>query len=164
MLLICYLNLISFSYLTNNTYSYFSDGTTISGSVKNSGNFCADKDYKKEHRDLCKDNSGLGNDGEPVDEDDIKHCDEDNPGHQDECCPDGGCNDHNNGNGSDKKKPKEKKPITIPEEPKGKTENGSLIEGNTDLNETKQSVAENSNELETSSDTETNGIKSTEGN
>jgi hypothetical protein len=103
-----YFIFISMNYFsTNNTYSYFSEEDKIENTFSASENFCADKDYKKNHKDVCKDNAGIGNGSEPVDQNDYTTGDEDNPGHQNQYCPDDPntpeievCNDQNNGKGN----------------------------------------------------------------
>ncbi|MBT2637783.1 hypothetical protein [Bacillus sp. ISL-39] len=109
-LFIVYVLLITISFITADTYSYFVDTTKFAGSIQTMEDFCEDKDYKKNHRELCqkcKDNSGIGNGSEPCDEEQFDRGDGDNPGNQNEYCPEGNCNDHNNGNGSEKKEDKE---------------------------------------------------------
>lgn len=116
-LFLIYLILLSISTISSNTYSYFSDNTKYTGLIQNMDNFCEDKDYKQSHQDLCNDNSGIGNGSDPVDNDNFDRGDGDNPGHQDEYCPQGNCNDHNNGNGSEKKESIEKKDLeTLPQQ------------------------------------------------
>ncbi|WNF23643.1 hypothetical protein [Mesobacillus jeotgali] len=108
-LFIVYVLILTISFITADTYSYFVDNTKFAGSIQTMENFCEDKEYKKSHKELCqkcKDNSGIGNGSEPCDEEEYERGDGDNPGHQDEYCPEGNCNDHNNGNGSEKKEDK----------------------------------------------------------
>lgn len=102
-----YFIILSINYITTNTYSYFSDEEKIENTFSAAENFCADKDYRKTHKDFCKDNAGLGNGSEPVDQYDYGTGDEDNPGHQNQYCPDDPntpeievCNDQNNGTGN----------------------------------------------------------------
>lgn len=104
-----YFIFLSFNYISTNntTYSYFSDEDKIENTFTATDDFCADKDYKKAHKDICKDNAGLGNGSEPVDQNDYTKGDEDNPGHQAQYCPDDPntpeievCDDQNNGNGN----------------------------------------------------------------
>lgn len=104
---LAYLILLSFSTITSDTYSYFIQSTEYSGKITNSESFCKDNEYKKTHRELCNDNSEIGN-NEQIEQDSGGRGDGDTPGHQDKYCPEGNCNDHNNGNGSEKKEGKEK--------------------------------------------------------
>jgi hypothetical protein len=95
-----YLMLLSLSDITSSTYSYFSDELVYSGSIKNSEDFCKDKEYKEKY---CKDNSGRGNGSEPVDEQDDEFGDEDNKGHPEDCRKEdkSKCDDHpKSGNGN----------------------------------------------------------------
>lgn len=84
-----YLLILSGSYLTADTGAYFNDVETISETIAVADNYCADKEWAKEHKEYCKDNAGLGNGCEPGDEcDSEKGEDEDNPGHNRESCGD----------------------------------------------------------------------------
>ena len=114
VLLIANLWLIYFIFLSlnsipvNNTYSYFSDEEKIENTFSAAENFCTDKSYRNNHKDVCKDNAGIGNGSENVDQNQFVTGDEDNPGHQAEYCDDPNtseievCNDQNNGNGNTK--------------------------------------------------------------
>ena len=105
-----YLIFLSINYIsTNNTYSYFSDEDKIENTFSVAEDFCKDKNYEKNHKDICKDNAGIGNGSELVDQNQYSTGDEDNPGRQDQYCPDDPstpeievCNDQNNGNGNTK--------------------------------------------------------------
>ena len=68
----------------------------------------------------------------------VKEAEHDNPGHQDEGCPEGGCNDHNNGNGSDKKEGKVNPSLPMKENPI--KENGNSTDDNN--NSTKEEEPE----------------------
>lgn len=107
-----YFIFLSLNYIsTNNTYSYFSDEEKIENKISLSENFCADKDYRKNHIEICKskDNAGIGNGSENGDQYKYVTGDEDNPGHQNQYCPDDPntpeievCDDQNNGKGNTK--------------------------------------------------------------
>jgi predicted ribosomally synthesized peptide with SipW-like signal peptide len=87
-----YLLILSGSYLTADTGAYFNDVETISNSLATAENYCADEEWAKEHPQYCKDNAGIGNGCEAVDDcDSEKGEDEDNPGQN----PDD-CGDHTN--------------------------------------------------------------------
>jgi YqxM protein len=84
-----YLLILSGSYLTADTGAYFNDIETISETIAAADNYCADKEWAKEHKEYCKDNAGIGNGCEAVDDcDSEKGEDEDNPGHNRESCGD----------------------------------------------------------------------------
>jgi hypothetical protein len=104
-----YFIFLSFNFIsTNNTYSYFSDEEKIENTFSTAENFCTDEGYRNNHKDVCKDNAGIGNGSENVDQSQFVTGDEDNPGHQAEYCDDPNtpeievCNDQNNGNGNTK--------------------------------------------------------------
>lgn len=102
-----YLIILSSSFISNDTFSYFNDSEQINNSFSASNNFCKDPEYAKKYKDICKckDNSGLGNGSEQCDQYDDDFGDEDNPGHQETYCPDDPntperevCDDHPNVN------------------------------------------------------------------
>ncbi|MEH7498498.1 hypothetical protein [Cytobacillus firmus] len=132
---VCYLILLIFISIPDNTYSFFNDTEKFPNTLGISADFCADESYKKNHKDICeeedknnkdknnKDNSGLGNGSEEGDHKDLNIGDEDNPGHQDTYCLEGDCIDHNNSNGS-------KKGNEGNNESNGKEGNGNESNGN----------------------------------
>jgi predicted ribosomally synthesized peptide with SipW-like signal peptide len=99
-----YIIVLAVNYMAQDTYSYFNDISQIQNSFATAENFCADKDYAKEHKNICKckDNSGLGNGSEECDEYEYDFGDEDNPGHPIYCPDDPNtpeveiCDDHPN--------------------------------------------------------------------
>lgn len=86
ILALWYLLILSGSYLTADTGAYFNDVETINGMINVSESFCDDDKWAEDHKEQCKDNSGLkkcekGDDCEAG-------TDEDNPGHNKEDCGD----------------------------------------------------------------------------
>lgn len=157
-----YLSLFNLSAFVDHTYSYFNDSFKAEGLITNMQNFCDDNPYLmshlsqcedtinekcnekgknhefwKEHKDLCKDNSGLGNGCEPVDDSTL--CEEgdydpDNPAHKDP----GDTDDHNNGDKKDEDKNNKHN--------KKNTPDGSPPVQNENSNDTKDPESEQSSE------------------
>jgi hypothetical protein len=107
-----YLILLSILFIPNSsTYSNFNDTERIENQLTALDDFCSDKEYKKNNKEVCKDNSGLGNGPEPGD--DGEYGDPDNPGKgnddKKDCLPEECVDDHpNNNDPKDKKKDEHK--------------------------------------------------------
>jgi type IV secretory pathway VirB10-like protein len=76
-----FLILASLINITNNTYTYFTSTEGTNGQFSTMTDFCSDKDYEKDNKELCKDNSGIGNGCEEADDCEEEKGDEDNPKH-----------------------------------------------------------------------------------
>jgi hypothetical protein len=89
---IWYLTMFATIHFTGDTGAAFNDVETISETISAAEDFCKDaKEGSEFWRQRCKDNAGLGNGPEPVDEDTGEGTDPDNPGHNKD-----GCDDHTN--------------------------------------------------------------------
>jgi PKD repeat protein len=87
---IWYLTMFAAIHFTGDTGAAFNDVETIAETISAAEDYCKDaKEGSEFWRQRCKDNAGIGNGPEPVDEDTGEGTDPDNPGHNKD-----GCDDH----------------------------------------------------------------------
>jgi YqxM protein len=136
-----FLIIASFINITNNTYTYFTSSEGTNGQISTLVDFCSDKDYEKENKELCKDNSGIGNGCEEVDECEDEIGDEDNPKH--------GNNDDHPKNAENETKNNEESINESINDPPTNSEEQTETETNPDNSLEEQATPENTSESPT---------------